>query len=796
MLKKIFTTLVLCASFMGSVFAQSSEDIELAKQLARQRGYSEAQIEAMMSGGGSSSGSSNQTQIAVSAVDRNEAVEEIQKEQNVNAITNVGVKKVSSSSNIYGHDIFKSTKLDFVPNYNMPTPENYKLSAGDEIVIDIWGDVITNITAKISPDGSINIPNLGPVYLLGETITSAESSLKKYLSKIYSGIIGDEPTTFAKLSLGKIRSVSVNVIGDVVTPGTYTLPSLSTMASALYLAGGPNGLGTVREIALYRNGKLISTFDVYDFITKGDLSKNIRLEDNDVITVKPYYAIVTLDGGVKRAMRYEVKEGESLDKILYYAGGFTANAYDESVVVTRKYAAGEKSGATVKTILVEDGDFSNFRLENGDIVNVKVHNEENANKVNINGAVWLPGSYALEVNGVSNSTSVTMLSELINRAGGLKDEAYLERAYIERLSKDRTKEQLAFSPMDVILNKSDIELMPNDVVRIVDRNSLYPNQTVEIRGELNNPGRFTYREGMSLGDVIIMANGTTDAATLTKVEIARRIKNDSDDLSKLDTVATILYYNLLRDANAVNDLLQPNDIIFVRKAASYKPQQTIQITGEVNYPGSYVVEKNVVRISDIVNKASGLNSDAYADGAKLTRVLTSVERERIETAKDIAKSQTKDSSLSIDLLAIESTYSVAIDLNAAIANPGSFADIVLREGDVIEIPKLNNTVKISGAVLYPNVISYKEGMSWKKYLSNAGGTTRNSIKRKAYMVHMNGSVAARGSSDFKVRPGTEIIIPAKDKKEYNAQTMTSIMSLASSTTSLAAMVMYILNLTK
>ena len=787
-IKRFFLFCAMMA-FSAGAMAQSAAEMEMAKQLARQQGYSDAQIAAMagkMAGQGS-------TTVAVqggsTVVDRNESAAPV-----IVAEAVAEQQALPDRTNIFGHDLFRNKNLNFVPSYNVPTPENYKLSAGDEIVIDIWGDVISNITTKISPEGSVNIPNLGPVYIAGQTVVNAEKSLKSYLSKIYSGIAEPEPTTFVKLALGKTKTVTINVVGDVAQPGTYTLPSLSTIASAMYLAGGPSRLGTVRNIQLYRNNKLKSTLDVYDFILNGKFDSNIRLEDNDVIIVGPYQGVVTINGEVKRPMRYEISNNQTIADVIGYAGGFSDKAYINKVHIDRVSGSKDQTtGATGESFDVPAEQFADFKLQGGDVITIDATNNRFKNQVTISGAVWRPGTY-------SASENIQTLKQLIQAAGGLRDDAHTEKGYIVRYDQNRQRIQISFNVADVILGKENITLAPDDNVRIYNLNEIKPAETVRILGEVRDPapGGYEYRRGMTLGDLILMAGGLTDAGTLAKIEIARRMpkptKEDGEDRFVSDTVATILYFNLLKNPAEADTKLEPFDIVFVRRSASYKPQQTITVRGEVNYPGAYVVEKNVVRLSDIIDRAQGFNQDAYVKGAKLTRTLTREEFERLEIAKEIAKKQVEDSTV-IEELEIGQSYTVAIDLQAAMEKPGSVADIVLRTGDVITVPKYNSTVKISGAVLYPNTVAYEPGKSWKYYISNAGGVTQEGLKRKIFMVHMNGAVAAKGKYGFDVQPGTEIIVPAKERREQG-QSLAAIMGIATSTASLAAMVTTIINQVK
>ena len=783
-------------------FAQSSSDIEMAKNAARAKGYTDAQIAAMASavaGGNTSMSSSAAVQTTTSTVvDRNTA------DYAVATAPVVSVPKTSSDgTGIFGHDLFRTKNLNFIPSYNVPTPENYKLSAGDEIVIDIWGDVISNITTKISPEGSVNIPNLGPVYISGQTVAQAEKSLKSYLSKIYSGLSQPEPTTYAKLALGKTKTVTINIVGDVSQPGTYTLPSLSTIASAMYLAGGPSRLGTVRNIQLFRNNKLKSTLDAYDFILKGKFDSNIRLEDNDVIIVAPYKGVVSLTGAVKRPMRYEIKGGETIEDVIGYAGGFSDKAYIGSVHVSRiSGSKDQKTGATNESFDVPADQFANFRLQGGDAISVGSTNDRYKNSVSITGSVWRPGTFS-----ISNQNST--LKQLIQTAGGLKEDAYTDRGYITRLDENRIPIHIHFNVNDIIVGKENIKLNPDDQVFIYSIHSLKPTHVVRIYGEVNNPtsrrnykgesGTYEYKEGMTIADLILMAGGITDAATLTKVEVARRIEKDMSgevETVKSDTVAKVMEFNLLKNPADADFKLQPYDIVIVRRSPNYKAQQTITINGEVNYPGSYVVEENTVRLSDIVKRAQGFRAEAYVKGAKLIRTLTREEYERLSTAYMIAKKQFLDDDVLMSMQ-IGDSFSVAIDLEKAVANPGSVYDVILRTGDVITVPKFNSTVKISGAVLFPNTVAFEPNRSWKYYVSNAGGVTQNGLKRKAYIVHMNGSVAIKGKPGFKVQPGSEIIIPGREeKKGNNGQTLASILGVASTTASLAAMVTTIINQTK
>ena len=788
-LKHIYIS-ILFSLFCSASFAQTQAEMEIVRQMAKQKGYSDAQIEEMVgryAGGSSSSASLMDT---AHVVDRNQADPLLLKPETQNQMQQDSLEKANE---IFGHSVFKSSAPNFLPSYNIPTPENYRLSAGDEVIIDVWGAVVTNIRATLSPEGSIAIPNLGPVYLNGQTVAQAEKSVKSYLSKIYSGIESDMPDTFVKLSLGKMRSVTVNVIGEVAVPGLYTMPALTTVSSAIYMAGGLTPIGTVRDIKIFRNGRQIATFDLYKYMFSGSTEGDIRLEDNDLISVSSYGKVVWAAGAVKRPMRYEIIENENIENLLQYSGGFAGNAYPNEVYVERvKYQDGG-TGATSMMYTVSNDRFGSFALEDGDSLSVRETDLRFANRVNIDGAVWRPGDYSLQEN-------MKTLDELIAAAGGLKEEAYLQRGYIVRYDSARSRAQLSFSLQNVILGGDKINLQPDDSVRIFFKESLVQKRTITVDGEVNRPGEFEYRYGVTLGDAVLMAGGLTDAATLERVEVARRIVGERENMDLKDTIAIILHYNLLSRPEDAETALSPFDIVYVRRSAVYKPQQVITIEGQVNYPGSYAMEKNVVRLSDVVGKANGFNMDAYPQGATLTRVLTEEEMERLIIAKNIAKNQMQDSTAStfLDSMLVEDRYNIAINLDLAVQNPGSDYDVVLRDGDIIKVPKYNNTVRISGAVLYPNTVTYKPGAGYKYYISGGGGFSKEAIKRDTYMVHANGNVAIKGSPLFKVQPGTEIVVPEKsqDDRLLRTQRVSTIMGIATSTASLAAMVTSILNNTK
>ena len=784
---RIVTLIVAMFTFVGVGLAQSAQEIEMAKKMAKSYGYSDAEINAMM--GKKDGGAAGQKAGATKKIERVPA-------QGANMTGQEGMEgdmafmnilmsaqAIDSTKIVFGHEIFKSPNLNFIPSYNMPTPESYKISAGDELVLDIWGAVYLNITQDVSPEGSITIPDVGPIYLNGLTIAQAEARLKSHLSGFYSGMGGKNPNTFLRVSLGKIRSFSINVVGDAEKPGTYTLPSLSNVFSALYLAGGPKEIGSVRDIRLYRNNKLYKTFDVYDFIVGGDFTSNVRLEDNDLIVVRPYVNKVSMKGAVKREMNYEMVEGETVKDLLKYCGGFSKDAIDKHVVVTR--VKGDKR----QSFNVLAAEFASFKLEDGDEIVVSSNADRNKNKVIISGGVWTPGTYAI-------SESVMTLKQLIDFAGGLLPEAYNERGYIERFSSANDTIAVNFSVKNVMAGTEEVLLNNRDRVVIFTNPELVNRTKINTYGELNSPGDFVFRPGMTLGDVILLSDGYTVGAAISNIDVARRNFNDGSK-SESDTVSTIFNFDLLANPEDENFELAPYDMVFVRVAPNYKKQTMVSVAGEVIFPGNYVVEKNVVRVSDIIKKAGGFNQDAFVEGAVIQRRLTEEEILKATKAMEFAKEKMQDSLAigSLDEMDLTESFTVGIDMQKAVSHPGSYADVILRPGDVINIPKMNNTVKISGGVLFTNVVAYDPDMSVKDYIDMAGGYVKGARKYDTYIVYMNGTLTRRGSKmGMKVRPGAEIVVPVKDLKNRNRISAGEIMSLASSTASIATMVVSMVNL--
>ena len=686
---------------------------------------------------------------------------------------------------VFGRNIFNSRNLTFAPSQNLPTPVNYKLAAGDEVIIDIWGSSQMTYREYISPEGNINIPNIGPIYLNGMTIQSAEKYLKKELSKIHSGIDGENPTTEMKLTLGQIRTIQVNIMGEVTVPGTYNISSFSNIFHALYRAGGIGKLGSLRNIYLMRNGKKIANVDVYDFILKGKTMDATRLQEGDVIIVPPYEMLVDIQGNVKRPMFYEMKNGETVKTLINYAGNFTGNAYTKNVRITRQ------NGREYQIYTVDDIDYSVFKLMDGDVLNVSAMLDRFANRLEIKGAVYRPGVY--QFSGQLNTVKL-----LVEKAEGIMGDAFLGRAVLHREREDLTKEVIQVDLKNILNGtKPDIALQRNDVLYIPSIHDLQDIGTISVFGEVARPGDFPFAENTTLEDIIIQAGGLKESASSVRVDVSRRIKDSkgtqvSNEIGQMFTFA-------LKDGFVIDGeqgfKLQPYDQVFVRKSPAYQEQINVSINGEILYGGTYALTQKSERLSNLIEKAGGLTPYAYAKGARLIRKINEEERFRMQNVLDMAKQSAEGSdSIDISKLDLGNVYYVGIDLEKALKNPNSDDDIILREGDVLVVPEYNNTVRISGAVMYPNTVSYSSNKSLSYYIEQAGGYGVRAKKNKAYIIYMNGQVKkAKKFSNNVIQPGCEIIVPSKEKNQFKLQ---NILSIATTSASLATMVASIANILK
>lgn len=681
-------------------------------------------------------------------------------------------------SNIFGHSLFSNRNLSFEPSANLATPVNYRLGPGDEVIIDIWGASENTIRQTISPEGTILVRGLGPVHLSGMTVKEANSFLQREFSKIYSGISGTEPNSEIKLTLGDIRTIQINIMGEVSVPGTYTLSAFSTVFHALYRAGGVNRIGSLRSIKVVRDGKTFADLDVYDFIMKGKMKDDIRLQEGDVIIVDPYQSLVEIVGKVKRPMFYEMKPTETVATILNYAGGFTGDAYKKAIRLVRK------SGREHQVFNVDEMDYSVFRLDDGDMITIDAVLDRFENRVEVRGAVYRAGLYQLD-------GTVNTVKQLIKKAEGLRGDAFLNRVIIDREHEDLSHEIIAID-LGGLLNGTiaDIPLQKNDILYIPSITDLKEEETVAIYGEVANPGTFLFSKNMTIEDLLVQAGGLLEEAATTRVEVTRRIK-DPKSTSFSSVLGKTFTFDIkdgfIVGGNAENFYLEPFDAVYIRRSPAYRRQQNVVVAGEVLFSGSYSLLKKNERLSDLVSKAGGVTPDAYVKGARLIRKLSDEERRRQNDAIRMAQNGEGKDSISIQKLNLSETYTVGIDLEKALANPKSDFDLVLREGDVLYIPEYVNTVKISGSVMYANTVVYQKGKNLKFYINQAGGYGNMAKKKKVYVVYMNGTVSrlkARNASA--IEPGCEIIVPSKAEKKHMA--MAEILGISSTTATIAAMV--------
>lgn len=687
------------------------------------------------------------------------------------------------SVQIFGRNIFNTKSLTFNPDVNIPTPIDYRLGPGDEVIIDIWGASQTTVRQTISPEGGIMIDRLGPIYLNGMTIKEANDYIQRKFSEIYAGIDSGE-TSQIKLTLGQIRTIQVNVMGEVEVPGTYSLSSLSSVFHALYRAGGVNQIGSLRSIKLYRNNKLVRELDIYEFLLKGKSDNDIRLTDGDIIIVSPYISLVNIKGNVKRPMYYEMRENESLADLINYAGGFTGNAYSNKISLVRN------TGGENKIFTVDNESFSGFEIKDKDIVSVGSGLGIYENRVEIKGAVYREGYFEI-------GTAINTVKDLVMVADGVRGDAFLNRAVLTREREDYTTEIISINIRDLLYgNAQDIVLRKNDILYIPSINDLKEYGDFVIFGEVARPGEYKYSDNTTLEDLIIQAGGLLESASVVKVDVARRII-DPHSMSVNRTLSDIFSFSL-KDGLIIDGdkdfVLKPYDQVYVRRSPGYREQQDVHLEGEVLFPGMYALNKKTERISDIVKRAGNLTPDAYAQGARLIRERSKEELFRSQTALKIANQGGKDS-ISVKQLDMEANYSVGIELDKAIKNPGSDYDLVLRKGDRLIIPEYDNTVKINGAVMYPNTVVYKQGEKLSYYINQAGGYSDDAKKNKSFVIYMNGTVSKVKRSDKNaIRPGSEIIIPTKE--QARRLSVSEILSLGTSVTSMASLIGVLINTMK
>lgn len=698
---------------------------------------------------------------------------------------------------VFGRDIFSNKNLSFDPVMNIATPQSYVLGAGDEVSVDIYGASQKTADCTVSPDGDIVIEGFGPIRVGGLTVAAAKSRIRATLGSRYQ-------SSRINLSLGQTRTVSVNVMGEVMTPGTYTMSAFATVFNALYMAGGTNEIGTLRNIKIYRHNRLVSVCDIYDYILNGKMTGNVRLQDGDVIIVGPYDCMVNIAGKVKRPMYYEMKKNESVETLLRYSGGFTGDAYRKAVRVNRK------TGREYAVFNVEEFDMSSFRIADGDSVSVDSILQRYENTVEVKGAVFRPGMYQL-------GEGINSVRTLVQHAEGMTEDAFTARAVMHRMKDDRT---LRVIPVDIkgIMDGTvaDIPLKENDVLFVPTKQSAMNEQTITINGEVMYPGIYKYADNETLEDFVLQAGGLTDKASTVKVDVARRVGNPKSTAT--DSIIARTYSFALKDGFVVDGeqgfVLQPFDEVYVRRDPSYSTQQNVYIDGEVTFPGSYTLSRHDMRLTDLLKAAGGVTNRAYVKGARLERRPNEAERKRMEAAYQMQQEQLQQELMTLaassqngtavqqmgqqtqqqqlQKFQVPATYSVGIELDKAIANPNGDANITLREGDRLVLPQFTSTVKINGAVMYPNTVSFQKGKHARYYINAAGGYSQNARKSNAYVIYMNGMVA-KVSSGTKIEPGCEIVVPSKLKRKMSPAEM---MSMGSSMSSIAAMIATIVNMTK
>ncbi len=684
---------------------------------------------------------------------------------------------------IFGHDLFTNSRLTFEPNLSIATPDNYVLGPGDEVIIDVWGDSQMTIEATVSPDGKIFVSNVGPVTLAGLAISEAAQRLRGSLAAIYEGLY--DGSVKMKLSLGSIRSIQVNVAGEVASSGTYTLPSLATLFHALHMAGGVEQLGTLRSIKVYRGGKLFSDVDVYDYILNGKTDKDIALRDGDLVTVAAYGKLAEVSGEVKRPMFYEMKGSETIGDLVRFAGGFTNDANRKMVSVTRR------QGGEYRSFTVDSGDFDTFVLEDGDVVSVAGAIDRYENRVEVKGAVYREGYYAID-------DKVNTVKELIARADGLRDDAFRSRALLYREKPDWTMEVQAIDLDGLMAGRvADISLRPNDILMIPAVSEMQEQYDVTIFGSVSRPDTYPYAENMTVEDLVIAAGGLLESASTANVIVTRRVK-DPRSTRVSDTLFETFTVNI-SDALSTDGeggfVLKPFDQVYVRRSPVYITQSSVTVRGEVTFEGTYPLSHRNMRISEIIGSAGNVTPGAFVEGAYLLRKMTDEERAQRRALREMIEAQAErgdKDSLNMAGVELSTVYSVGIDLEKALAAPGSDADIVLRDGDVISVPTYNGTVRVMGAVLYPNSVTYRVGKKMKYYVNAAGGYDNRARKNRAFVIYMNGMVASGTSAE--IRPGCIIIVPSKAYSEPIK--WSEVVGLVSSTASTAAVVISVLNLTK
>ena len=691
---------------------------------------------------------------------------------------------IPDSLKIFGHDIFDGEALSFEPNENLATPESYQLGPGDQLLIEIFGYSEGSYSRTISPEGTINISQIGQVQLGGLTIKEAKEKLRRALASKYASVGGSNPNSTVSITLRNIRTIQVNIMGEVNTPGTYRLSSFATVFNALYNAGGVTEEGSLRAIKVVRAGELFATVDVYGYLFNGRSDSDITLKEGDVIIVPPYVNLVLAAGNVKRPMFYELAEGETLSDLIQYAGGFSSKAYQDDVRVIRQ------QGAERQIYTVRKESSATFAMADGDEVHVGETMERFANKVEIKGSVFRSGMFEL-------GGDIATVRQLVRAAGGLKEDAFLGRAVIVREKADLTFESLSVDLAGIMAGKAnDIALRKNDILVISSNKDMVDPGTMTINGYVQHPGVFPFAANTTVEDLIVLAGGLLDGASTARVDVARRVV-DPAGMQPLDEIGETFSFPL-KDGLVVDGgerfTLEPYDVVSVRKSPAFRTQSFVRVEGEVAFPGEYVLLNEGERASDLIKRAGGLTSQSFVRGGTLTRTLSREEASIQNSIRAISQNSSTRDTLNIALLHEGDTFAVGIELDKALERPGSEYDPILREGDRLFVPEQQNTVRISGNVLYPNTVTYVPGKSVDYYVTAAGGYGFRAKRSKTYIVYQNGNVRKASAGAAKVEPGCEIIVPTKPERK--GMSAGEIVSLGTSTASLAMMVVSLINTIK
>lgn len=687
------------------------------------------------------------------------------------------MSQTSPKEQIYGQDFFFRANLTFAPNMNMPTPANYVLGPGDEVIIDLWGNSELNVRYNITPDGYIIVPGLGRIMLSGLHVQQAESKIRNQFSSIYSDLDSATPGTFLAISVGNVRTIKVNVMGEVTAPGTYTLSSFASAFHALYVSGGPSKIGSLRNIRIFRAGKNMAAVDLYDYLMNGNNTNDINLQEGDIVMVEPYSTLAQITGEIKRPMWYEIREDETLQDLIRFAGGFNGNAYQTNVSVLRKGIY------EMEAFTINQSEYTSFKLQDGDQINVDDISEKFSNMVEITGAIERPGKYAV-------GDRIKTVRDLVDIALGPTGDAYLQRAMLYREQGDLRKTMESFD-LNALINNHipDIPLQKNDRLHIPSIFSLEDSVTVYVSGSVRTPGNYPFALNMRIEDAILQAGGLREDASTARIDVYRRIKDPASTTTP-PTMSEVYSFTLQDEEIISSDptfILQPFDEIIVRRSPGYEPQENVTISGEILFGGQYAKKTRNERLSSLVERAGGLTEYAYIKGAKLKRRSTPEEIQRSRSAL-MTQARIESDSTFVNSIDLTMQY-VGIDLEKALKKPGSDDDIILREGDILTIPQLANTVKISGGVMYPNTVNYNKKMSLDSYIRQAGGYSRLAMKSKPFVIYMNGKVATGRWA--KIEPGCEIVVPEKPDREP-----ISLQGILGISTSIASIALLISNLVK